>query len=112
MIKIKKKKALNGVSSTNASVKNNSTGEEKVLHDKVDEVGPPLVFDTEPALVSYHAQMTANLGDFESAKVGVSLTMPCNPSEVDEMYEYVRKWVDFRMQGVNKELENAKEGGL
>lgn len=51
-------------------------------------------FVTEPAKVAVEMSMTVNLGNFESARISVALTVPCYQEEHEEAYEYARKWVE------------------
>jgi hypothetical protein len=41
---------------------------------------------------------TANLGNYESARIGVSLQVPCSKSELDVTYEFATEWVSAKMQ--------------
>jgi hypothetical protein len=43
-------------------------------------------FTTEPAYVRVGSGVTKNLGNFESLRVDVSITMPCYPEEIDAVY--------------------------
>lgn len=62
------------------------------LSDHVDEseeieVG---VFQTVPAQVSVPISITHNLGNYESAKVGVVVTVPCYVEELEEAFEFAK----------------------
>lgn len=46
-------------------------------------------FQTEPAYVRINAGVTKNLGNYESFRCDVSITMPCYPEEVQEMTQKV-----------------------
>jgi hypothetical protein len=54
-------------------------------------------FLTEPAKVSVDYALTINLGNFESAKIGVSVTVPCYVEEVDRAYEFAQAWAEERL---------------
>lgn len=54
-------------------------------------------FLTEPAKVSVDYALTINLGNFESAKIGVSVTVPCYLEEVDRAYEFAQAWAEERL---------------
>jgi hypothetical protein len=43
-------------------------------------------FLTEPAYVRASAGVTRNLGDYESLRVDVSITMPCYKEQVEDTY--------------------------
>jgi len=49
-------------------------------------------FATAPASVTVHYGMTINLGNHESAKVGVAVTVPCYMEELEEAYQYASDW--------------------
>ena len=57
---------------------------------------PP--FAGTPAVITFDAATTINLGNFQSAKVGVGLHYPCDPRKLDEGFEFVQKWVTTRME--------------
>ena len=75
-----------------------SDGSKKNL--KEQEYGLPIPPQEEPyATVGVKAGATVNQGDFNSARIDVSLFYPCKaePEQVDKTYEKVRDWVDKRM---------------
>lgn len=55
-------------------------------------------FLTEPAKVGCAYGLTINLGNFESARVDVSVSMPCYVEELDAAYTQAKKWVEDRLQ--------------
>ncbi len=55
-------------------------------------------FLVEPAKVSVGAGMTLNLGNYESARIEISLAVPCYREEADEAYRYAFAWVEKRLQ--------------
>lgn len=57
-----------------------------------------------PCVVSVMMNMTRNLGNYESLKIGVSLSVPCPPELVDETYTDVKAWVDGKLNEVNQEV--------
>lgn len=65
---------------------------EAVIDQKV-HVKP---FEVEPAYVRVGGAITNNLGDYNSAKVDVSVSLPCYPeaSEIARCYEYASSLVD------------------
>jgi hypothetical protein len=54
------------------------------------------LFQTEPARVAVEMGMTINLGNFESVRISVSLTVPCYSEEKDAAFDYAKKWVEKR----------------
>ena len=51
---------------------------------------------------------THNLGDFKSCKVGVSLVIPCEHAEIDQVFTIGQTWVDERLQSMMAELPEAE----
>lgn len=54
-------------------------------------------FLTEPAKVSVSKGLTLNLGNYESARVEVSVVIPCYREELDAAYSFADKWVETRL---------------
>ena len=77
--------------------------DEEAVTEKL-EVKP---FLTEVATVSVKAGATINLGNYESARVDVMLSIPCYIEEIDSVYEQAKDWVDTR---VSKKYKELKEG--
>jgi hypothetical protein len=68
------------------------------------------VFETNPATVSVKAGATVNLGNYESGRVDVMLTVPCYVEEVDRIFKGVKEWVDARVAQEYQELKKSAEG--
>jgi len=56
--------------------------------------------------IGYDTQYTKNLGNYESAKVGISVTMPTTEESLDENFDFVRLWADEKMDELVSELES------
>src|SRR4051812_42401043 len=54
-------------------------------------------FLTEPAKVSVSKGLTLNLGNYESARIDVSVVVPCYREELDWAYKYADGWVESRL---------------
>lgn len=61
----------------------------------------------ELAHVTVQGGQTINLGDFNSAKIAVTLTMPCKLSEISDAYEFATNWVSERILSA---VGDAKKG--
>jgi hypothetical protein len=59
-------------------------------------------FETEPAEVGINYGLTINLGDFNSARVDVSVKIPCYVEEKDEAFANISAWAEDR---IRKEVE-------
>lgn len=62
------------------------------------------LFQTNPANLSVKAGATINLGNYESARVDVMLSVPMYMEEIDEMYPKVKKWVEEKVGAEYAEL--------
>ena len=63
-------------------------------------------FVTAPANVSVEMGMTLNLGNYESARVTVSVSVPCYKEEVDDAHAYARSWVESRVVKESKKIRD------
>lgn len=90
-----------------AEVRKTMFGKEEVSNERI-RIRP---FITNPASISVKAGVTINLGNYESGRVDVMLTMPCYLEEVDEIYEQVKNWVDSRVEHERRTIEAARGGG-
>ena len=86
-----------------AEVRKTVFGKEEVSNERI-RIRP---FISQPASISVKAGLTINLGNYESARVDVMLTMPCYPEEVDSTYEDVKNWVDGRVSHERSQIEAA-----
>ena len=61
----------------------------------------------EVARVEYEAGVTLNMGDFESARVNVRISIPCRTKveTLNRVYDFARGWVHSRLEA---EVENLK----
>lgn len=65
-------------------------------------------FHTETANVSVSAGATINLGNYESGRVQVMLSVPCYVEEIDSIFERTKEWVDVRLSQEVQELRGQK----
>jgi hypothetical protein len=66
-------------------------------------------FVTEPARVQMDLGLTLNLGNYESARVAVSVTIPCYKEEMEAAYAFGSAWVKDRIQKEVDEVRNHKQ---
>lgn len=64
-------------------------------------------FATEPASVTVDYHLTMNLGNFESARIGVSVQVPCYKEEIDDAYEFAAAWAEERI-GKERDMITGK----
>jgi hypothetical protein len=67
------------------------------------ESSAPVVFGE----VGLEASITINLGNYNSTRLGVSLKLPALPSEIDDVFEYAKTWVDTRLSKLSDEAQQA-----
>jgi hypothetical protein len=68
---------------------------------------PTEKIDQDAAFVSVKAGATVNLGSYNSGRIDVSLMYPCYPSQIDDVYESVKNWVDEKLSAEYEELKQA-----
>lgn len=61
-------------------------------------------FITEPAYVTFACGATKNMGNYESLRIEVRVTLPCYVEEIDEIYLKAKGWVDNRLDKELSEL--------
>jgi len=76
--------------------------------DPVNETIEVTKFETEPARVRVGFGLTINLGNYESARLDVSVEVPCYKEQVDDAYTQAKVWVEERVQS---EVADIKAGG-
>jgi len=99
--KLKVKKAVPATKTVEVAPKGQEPEEEK-------EVTPIEVID-DCATVHVGMSYTKNLGNYESCKYTVSITMPCDPLAVDSTYDASMKWVDEKLATAIGEIQKDLE---
>ena len=67
-------------------------------------------FVTAPASVEIGYGLTLNIGNYESARIDVKLSVPCYREEADEAFAYAKKWAEERVQQEVKEVRKIASG--
>lgn len=57
--------------------------------------------------VGVSAKATYNLGNYESMQVSAMLNVPAEYSEIDEVYDFARRWVDEKMTAIHDEVKGV-----
>lgn len=78
---------------------------QQIAEGSKSEVAHQGVF-TDGTYITVEGGRTLNLGNYESAKIGVSVTIPCNKDSLDEAYEFGTKWVSDK---IDEAVKLAKE---
>lgn len=69
-------------------------------------------FVTEPARVSVDYGLTINLGNYETAKIGVSVTVPCYFEELDAAYKWAARWAETKVMAEQASIRKAIREGV
>jgi hypothetical protein len=76
--------------------------------DVPDKVAPSQKGHSGPwCEVGVEASYTHNLGNYQSARYGISLKVPCIIGEVNKVFEFTKAWVEERMQSAIEELQEG-----
>lgn len=59
--------------------------------------------------VSMTGGQTINIGNYNSVRFEVGLSMPCQAAEVEGTYEFIKNWLDMRLLELQKEVKPATE---
>lgn len=65
--------------------------------DATDTIGVHR-YATEPARVTVEYGLTVNMGNYESARVSISVSVPCYKEELEDAYKFAEKWAQDRVQ--------------
>ena len=77
---------------------------EEADEDIIEVVCPPR--DVPMAEVGLTSSLTLNLGNFESVKIGVSISLPSTLPELDEAFKAAKKFIDGKL---NTEVSDIRE---
>jgi hypothetical protein len=64
----------------------------------------PGVF-TDGTKVTVEGGRTLNLGNYESARIGVTITVPCDKGSIEESYQWATDWVSKKIEDAVKEAK-------
>jgi len=87
-------------------VDHGGTGEEVVENDYL-EIRP---FVSEVARVRVSKGLTLNLGNYESARVEVDVSLPCYPEELPETMEHVDRIVEAKLTAEVNSIRGVGKG--
>jgi len=66
-------------------------------------------FHTAPAEVEVSVGLTINTGNYNTARIQVSVRIPCYKEEIDEAYVFAQKWVEERVQREKSMIDNYRD---
>lgn len=87
---------------SNESVVKKHAGEPEPQAITTSKTEHPGVF-TDGHTITVEASRTINLGDFNSARMGVTLTVPTTKDSLNEAYEWATDWVSNRIEAAVKD---------
>lgn len=108
MVKLAPKKNVESkqvVTEEHATVTNNVNKTSKKMKEVVEKKDGGL-FDTPPCNVGHSLTYTKNLGNYESLKVEVRISMPCKVEEIDQVFAIEKNWVDTKLAELVAEVED------
>jgi len=117
-LKLKKAAGTATISQAMVDGKTKTTIAEETVEEKVEQPEPeaPVAHDLGGAMlleaqalepfceVGVEASFTKNLGNFQSARLQVSLKMPAKASELDETFVFSRDWVNSKLESMITDL--------
>ena len=106
-LKLKIKQDVGEAVSTKAIVDNKAkvTVSEETANQKVDGPSGKDLASAEPlAELGVEASFTKNLGNFQSAKVTVSLKLPSPFDELDSRFAFATDWVNGKLESLIADL--------
>jgi hypothetical protein len=66
-------------------------------------------YETNPAQVSYELGATMNIGNFESVRVSVGVTVPCYREEIEAAYIWAKEFAEARLRLETAEVRAAQQ---
>jgi hypothetical protein len=86
------------------------SGKEKGKATGEDEVLTINKFVTEPAKVQVEYGLTLNLGNYESARVSVAVTVPCYREEIEDAHAFAADWCEDKLESERNKVREAMRG--
>ena len=111
-LKLKKPAGTATISQAMVDCKTKATIAEEIAEEKVEQpehdLGGAMALEAQPlepfCEVGVEASFTKNLGNFQSARLQVSLKMPAKASELDETFVFTRDWVNGKLESMITDL--------
>lgn len=73
--------------------------------DSVAETVVPGLYHSNGMKITVEGSHTVPLAPYESARIGVSITVPCSPENLNDAYDWALGWVGER---ITTEIKKAK----
>jgi hypothetical protein len=86
------------------------TGEEpQVATMTIPTVSADSIADCDLAKVSVNLGQTVSMGDYQSLKIGVHITMPSSVGDIDSTFAFAKQWAEDRVSELVTEALGAKK---
>jgi hypothetical protein len=69
-------------------------------------------FATEPAKIEVSLGLTLNLGNYESARLSVGMTVPCYKEESDDAFNWAKDWISERLKVEVKNIRDKSDTSI
>ena len=69
-------------------------------------------FVTPPAKIGLEYGLTVNMGNYNSARVSVTLELPCYVEEINEAYHFAEEWVAARISLEKDQLKKRQNDSI
>lgn len=89
------------------SVQHKTKGVESDEQQQQEPVGPVVSTEQPHALIEYSTSMTRNLGNYNSVKIAVGVTLPARLDEIEDVFKFGEGWVNAKMEAL---LADVPEG--
>ena len=80
-------------------------GDDEVIDTKEEDLGGKII-EGDACIVTVKAGKTVNLGNYESIRFDVGVSIPCEKADLDEAFNEGYEWVGEKMQGMLDDLES------
>ncbi len=80
--------------------------DEKVKPTTVEHPGATTPYGT-GMIITVEGGKTVNLGNFNSAKIGVSISVPCNMASLEDAWDFGSNWVSKKIDEAVAEAQGA-----
>ena len=78
---------------------------QEVVKTPAPVAAPVSAPETPYCMVGVDGSYTKNLGNFQSAKVGVCLSLPAQFDQIDEAFDFAAEWVNGKLETLIADLD-------
>ena len=85
------------------------SGSRETFSKDTEEIVVVSKFETQPAIIHRGYGLTLNLGNYESARFDVSVTLPCYVEDIEAADEFAKAFVKARIEKEVEDLRGPKK---